>query len=704
MAHWPALLSRPVRTEINNRPSLTLFFLLVGTYLLTLVPHVEQLPPWISVSVVLALSVRVLLEFYRLPLPSTTFCGLLAIFLLIAVLFQFHTVLGRDAGTAFMAGLLAIKFFELRGPRDVALIIFSCFFVVMSALLYSQVVELFIYCLIMMWVLTALLLRTQMGDLPEDRLLRMLTLSAHIFLQALPLTIFLFFFFPRISRTFQLSFDESNIGITDRVEPGSIARLADDDSEAMRVTLTGTALPSTDTMYWRALVLWRYEAGAWTQGALAFQSENPPLPLHESDEVVQDITVWPHNKKWLFALDHPISQAINSAEPSPSTWAVFLKGNIVQLSYGSRTLDHKERYTVTSDVLLADEVLSKSEREISTQLPDKLNPQVQTLADQLYAQHPGDQQAYINAVFHYFRHGGFVYSSAPGREDPDWLPDFLFKSKTGFCEHYASAFAVLMRMEQIPARVVIGYHGGDYNPYRNFYIVRQSNAHAWDEVWSDAKKHWVRIDPTAVLSTGEDAPISPSAAQSNSADEGLSIQVAHHRFTFFSGAYLPGWMRRGLQEVELRRQQVEADWDDWVFAYDPETQTRLAQAMGFGRQTMATLFLACLVAAGICVIVFQKWLKRKPPVSPVEKLYAAFCRNMAQRGIPRATWEGPLAYTGRVAEAFPEKEEAIRSVGWIVARSRYGASPLGPAVPDELKSFLNLITASQAASSSRERN
>ena len=289
-------------------------------------------------------------------------------------------------------------------------------------------------------------------------------------------------------------------------------------------------------------------------------------------------------------------------------------------------------------------------------------------------------------------------------EGPDWLGDFLFKTKTGFCEHFASAFAVLMRIEKIPTRLVVGYQGAEYNPYRNFYIVRQSDAHAWDEVWIPAKSHWVRVDPTAILAQAEDSPRTANASSASAdSDAGFSVHVSLRRSSF-SQTYLPLWLKGGLQEWEFRREQVEADWDNLVFAYNPETQNRLAQtASGLtpGNRSRI-LVMICLAVMILCLVVFKKWLKRKPPPSPVENLYAAFCRNMAQRGIPRATWEGPFAYTERVAEAFPEKREAIQGVGWIVARSRYGIAPSDPAAPRELKELLTLIAASQAASSSRE--
>jgi hypothetical protein len=154
--------------------------------------------------------------------------------------------------------------------------------------------------------------------------------------------------------------------------------------------------------------------------------------------------------------------------------------------------------------------------------------------------------------------------------------------------------------------------------------------------------------------------------------------------------------------MRLRREQVEADWDDWVFSYDPDTQNRLAQILGLGQNPRLMLGLACAVAAGLCVVFFRNWMKHKPAITPVEKLYAAFCRNMAQCGAPRAAWEGPLAYTERLAEAFPDKKEAIDGVGWIVARARYGPTPSDSTAPQKLQALLTLIAASQAASSSRE--
>ncbi len=722
MALWSAFLARPSRPRQIVRPSLTLFFLLVGAYVLTLVPHVIEFPFWLSVTIVIAMVARCVLEAWRLPLPSTTFTTIMAIILLGLVFLQYGGhIVGRGPGTALTAGLLAIKFYELRGPRDISLIIFSCFFVIMSALLYSQALELFIYCLIMMWVLTSLLVRVQTGDLPEDSLLRMLRLSGIVFLQAFPLALFLFFFFPRISGPLGLPLDEANIGLSDTLTPGSIAKLSQNDTDAMYVQFEpGSTMPLPSSMYWRALVLWNYNHGAWTPGEWGTNSSIPPYSVRtktEPGEIQQTITINAHHKKWLFALDTPVTLPVNDSEPT--TWAMGTASDTVALNYGPTNLDHLARYTVISSLAPPVEFLRANEGLAATQLPeddgdktrppDKIAPEVTALADSLHKDIPeGDVDAYVNAVIHYFRHNGFIYSAEPGAHGPDWLPYFLFKNKKGFCEHYASAFAVLLRSEKIPTRVVIGYLGAEYNPYEDTYTVSQSHAHAWDEVWirdanqdpAGIKGHWKRVDPTALITAAE--PPGRQDSDANNPSDARLIRMIPRPLTF-AESHLPAWMNQGMKELRLRRQEVEINWDNLVLSYDTGTQGRLAQALGFGDKFEVGLFLSCLSMGAVCIFIFQRWITRKVAISPVETLYALFCRNMARRGIPRAAWEGPLAYTERVAEAFPDDKPSIQRIGSIVSRARYGSAPVDPSTPGALQSLLNKITASSAAATSRER-
>ena len=326
------------------------------------------------------------------------------------------------------------------------------------------------------------------------------------------------------------------------------------------------------------------------------------------------------------------------------------------------------------------------------------------LADDLFQQAGGTEEGYINEVQKYFHQQGFVYSTNLSPQAADWLPQFLLETKTGYCEHFASAFAILMRLEGIHARLVAGYLGGDYNPYTDDFTVSQSNAHAWDEVWIPTDPEvpltgrWTRIDPTAAAASSDEA-----ARMGATPDEGSTLRV-QQRTPTFADTFFPAWLKVGVREMRLRREQMETGWDTVVLSYDTDTQFRLAALLGFGVNPKFKLMLVCVGAAAACAVAFWRWLARKPSISPVEFLYAAFCRNMARRGIPRATWEGPLAYTGRVAEAFPDDTPALHDIGTIVARARYGPAPVAGDTTAKLESALARISAAQAASISREKN
>ncbi len=713
MASWTALLSRPAQPPLASRPSLTLFFLLVGAFLLTLGYHVINFPVWLTTVIVAAMVLRSVIEVYRLPLPSTWFCGTVAVIFAGVIWVSYNTVMGRDAGTALTGGLITIKFYELRGPRDIALIIFSCFFVVMSVLLYSQVLELFVYCLIMMWVLTALLMRLHTGDQHQDHLINMLGKSGIIYVQALPLGLFLLVFFPRYTGQLSFSMDEAKIGLTDTVSPGSIAKLANNDATAFYAHFLTSNIPAIDSMYWRGLVLWNYSNGTWTPGSFA-GAAGPRKAAPEGPQIVnQEITVKTHNQRWLFALDMPVTTANNTAEIY--SWSYLFNGNVLQMQAGK--LNHMARYTVRSDPTPEEVNVHLSDLEACLQLPDGkdpknktdlIDPRVKALAEKLHeGLAPNQEQEYIAAVLKFFRDGKFTYTTTPGELGPNWLPVFLFETKEGFCEHFASAFAVLMRQEKVPARLVVGYRGAEYNPYSDSYEVLQSNAHAWDEVWvpSDptqapataTRGRWMKWDPTAPPSRTSELQSSSSA----DAQDTLSSQLSR-RHTGLYDEYVPGWVRDSVREMQLRRDQVESSWDDLVLSYDPETQLRWAQSLGFGAtKAPFVLLVSCFVAAGLCAIGFRKWILRKAPIAPVETLYATFCHSMARRGIPRATWEGPLAYTDRVAEAFPDDRLAIQRVGSLVAHARYGPTPADAAVVESLQSLLTRLSASQAVTASK---
>jgi transglutaminase-like putative cysteine protease len=440
--------------------------------------------------------------------------------------------------------------------------------------------------------------------------------------------------------------------------------------------------PDAAAAYWRAIVLWTYQQdslqrGAWIVGVPGNEPrDNRALGHPLGDNTVsQEITIYPHLHRWLFALDAPTSLARPAFGPTNS-FAEALPGDVLQLTAANGLLVDRQRYTVDSSTELAPADLPGWQRKIALALPQKpdgqvdLDPGVLALAARLRQNAP-TVDSYILAILHYFRHEGFVYSDAPGQGGPHALAHFLLRDKIGFCEHYASAFGVLMRLGGYPTRLVVGYHGAQYNPYKNIYVVKQSNAHSWDEVWIEDEKRWRRVDPTTVISR---TSIGLAEDGDPAANESLSLEVAHRRVTFLSSAALPAWMRRGMLEVQLRREEIEADWNDWVFSYDPQTQNRLAQALGFRGETRYLFATLSLAAVAVCALVLGLAMNRRRR-APVEDLYHRFCRHLARHGLPRAEWEGPLAYTDRAAEAFPDRRAPIHDLGLLVARTRYAPHP-----------------------------
>jgi transglutaminase-like putative cysteine protease len=680
---WPRILTRPASAAPADAPSPTLFYWLVGAFLLSLVPHVVQLPGWLTVSIVIAMAVRCVAEWRHWPLPTTTSTGVVALCLLAGIYMQYHMILGHDAGTPFMAGLLAIKFYELRGTRDVTVIIFSGFFVVMSALLFSQAIELFVYCLIMMWLLTGILLRTHLGDRTDNTLLHMLRDSSALFVQALPLALVLFFLLPRYAGHFSLLFNDAVTGISDHVEPGSIAKLADDDSPAMRVYITGSTVPVPESMYWRAIVLWNFDGRAWTRGPELPAAKGTPNATPASDIVEQTIVLWPQREqRWLPALDRPIGDAEDRDAPGKSI-STMLAGNVLVLANG--TVDYKRQYQVRSSIITpkeANDPLLAQEKYYGARLTAHIDSRVRELADRLFAENHAGTLGYIRSVLRYFREQNFTLTTEPGRADKrvDPVADFLFNTKAGFCEHYASAFGELMRIEGVPTRMVVGYRGGEFDPYGasgGFFLVSQSNAHAWDEVWIEEKQQWERVDPTSIISVGTNDALAANEGLSN---DDIAFHVADRRYTVLSGASLPAWLRNSMRGLQLRRQEVEAEWDDWVFSYDPETQDSMARALGLGRYAREILLVGCLLLIALAGGLTAFLLTRRKRLAPVERFYARLCRRMAQRGAPREPWEGPLAYTGRLASRFPDRKQPLEEAGLIVAEYRYGPGEKTPPV------------------------
>ena len=303
----------------------------------------------------------------------------------------------------------------------------------------------------------------------------------------------------------------------------------------------------------------------------------------------------------------------------------------------ARPITERIRYDVTSH--LTYEFLSQADPAVLKQwlaLPQQYNPRTLALAAQIRRDTNSDQAA-IERVLQLFRSDPFRYTLEPPPLGTNSVDDFLFSTRAGFCEHYASAFVVLMRAMGIPARVVTGYQGGQINPVDGYMIVRQSEAHAWTEVWLE-QRGWVRIDPTAVIAPER---ISRDTSTAASAEPVLGGLVNANSGT-------ASWLR----SMRFQWEAINNSWNQWVLNYTPDEQKNLLRSLGFGNIDWQTLVLLLLLAGGTVMTALAALLlgvRRK--VDPLVAAYAQFCKLMARRGYPRHAHEGPRTYALRLLAA-----------------------------------------------------
>jgi transglutaminase-like putative cysteine protease len=409
-------------------------------------------------------------------------------------------------------------------------------------------------------------------------------------------------------------------------------------------------------------VLWNTDGKFWFQGIFPFrQRSSPPIP---ENAIQQEIVLEPHNRKWLFALDRPVSFP---------DWSGQLPGNIFQTR---RPLKRHLRYRVYSQLTPPqDKNLHPVVKKWALQLPRRLNPNIRQLALSFKKDADSDGQV-VSAILDFFRNSDFSYTSNPGwlnRDDP--IAEFLFKHKKGFCEHFASSFALLARIAGIPTRVVIGYQGGKYNPLGKYLVVRQAEAHAWTEVWLE-KRGWIRIDPTAV--------VSPERIE-----YGVDLTRSISSFGSISGSERSDAIRRVLDKGVLQKiwealgnfwDNLSTNWNYWVVSFDQDQQKSTLESLGLVEANWVVQTFMVIFGGGILFLIGSFIFKIKStPVSPLGRLYEQFCLKVEKAGVKRYPWEGPVDFKKRIKKIFPAKSKNIDQIISLYIHMQYGKrSPTAP--------------------------
>ena len=490
-------------------------------------------------------------------------------------------------------------------------------------------------------------------------------------LQSLPLVVLMFIVFPRVQGTFLLRLSNPNVGLTgmsDHLQPGTFGSLVQSDEPAFRAQVNGGATLPQNELYWRALVLEIADSSmSWRATEQRRVSPRVPVPGAASERVEQRITIMPHGERWLYALDRPVDIQSGSHFPTQLNASDSVRSESPVYS--------KTIYTVTSDLLATNpQPLTADRLRFYTNVPSDLGAETLALARSWRRPGAKDEDV-VHAALNYLRDGGFSYSLTPGPLPADHALDyFLFHSRKGFCEHYAAAFTSLMRAAGVPARIVVGYQGGEMNTWGKYYTVRQSDAHAWSEVWL-AGRGWQREDPTAVIAPDR---VSYGADGYNALSSSSSLDE-ESRLDRLRKLKAPGALRWLGHNALLAWDSLDQQWNLLVLGFDQEQQLNVLQRLNLGDLDLVggtALTFATVVVLLSLVTVGMRLLNRGTArkVDPAVRAYGRFCRRLARvAGIVRHENEGPLDYARRAAGALPGQAAEIRRITDLYVASRYGA-------------------------------
>ena len=569
----------------------TLFLLAVIAWVV--LPQVGNLPLWCSGLAAGVLVWRGWLAITARPLPGTWWLlGLLGV-TLGATLFTHRTLLGRDAGVTLIVVLLALKTLELRARRDAFVIFFLGFFTMLTNFFFSQSLLTAAAMLIaLLGLLTALVNAHLVVGRPP--LAASLKTASGMALLGAPIMAVLFLLFPRMAPLWGIPSDAmtGRSGLSASMQVGNIASLALDSSIAMRIKFEGRPPPQPD-LYFRGPVLSSFDGREWRPMPPRLAQRLPASGLAVSGTPVNyEVTLEPNNRPWIFVME-----AAAQAPRVPGVETVMTP-DLQWLA--NRPITDIVRYSASSYPSFRHGPISaRGNALIGLQeyvdLPPGFNPRTLQLAMDLRRTPElatADAATLVAAVLDRLRTGGYRYTLDPGVSGQHSADEFWFDTREGFCEHIASAFVVLMRALDVPARVVTGYQGGELNGVDGFWVVRQSDAHAWAEVWQ-AGRGWVRVDPTSAV-----APSRIGSLQRLVPPSGV--------FAGAIGTISPDLAARLRQGWEA----LNNGWNQWVLNYTQSKQLNLLKNLGFESpswEDLSYLLIGIVVLVSLCGAAWTLW-------------------------------------------------------------------------------------------------
>ena len=603
-------------------------------------PHALRAPWWLALLTLALYGWRGIVLARRQPLPAGWLLLCIALVAIFGVWTEYRAVFARIPGIVLLLLFSGLKLMETRTHRDAAAVVFLCCFLLITNFLYSQG----IFEAVMMCVALAVITVTVVGFSAPQRSLRSNARSAALLLaHGAPAALLLFLLFPRVQGPMwglPQDAQQAVTGLNDTMTPGAVADLAQSDALAFRADFVGP-IPPPRQRYWRGPVLSEFDGRTWRAGP-ALIAEHPRR-LDGGTTIRYSVLLEAHHRPWLFALESPARRPPHSNFSSD--------GHLLSMSPVRTRL----RYDMTSVA----EAQADPEEDALTlrralRLPAGYNPKAKELAQEWRRASSSDIEILTRAV-DFFRRAGLAYTLEPPALGHDSVDEFLFSTRAGFCEHFSSAFVFLVRAAGLPARVVTGYLGGDPNPIDGILTVRQSDAHAWAEVFLPGRG-WLRADPTA-------------AAVPTRLDSGLARSVP-------GSSALPLLMRPQLEWLRGMRYNWEAlvhQWNIWVLGYNPERQREFMSWFGMHGADWRNLAATLLGAMCVFAAALLAWsLRHGAQPDAVQAAWLRFCRKLDARGVARAPYEGPRDFAQRATLRAPTSGSAIRRISDLYITLRYG--------------------------------
>ncbi|MEP1384199.1 MAG: transglutaminaseTgpA domain-containing protein [Paraglaciecola sp.] len=622
--------------------SITLLILAVELVLVSLSLY-ESVFTWVMLIIGCSGVIRAIIYFqYYKHLPTIRTLNLLAVLSILGLTYSSF----NESLLLIMVNLLvlacALKLMQARSQRDVYQLVSSLFFVIGCGFIFNQSIGFYVFYTLLSLTLLISLACFQAPSLSIQRQCKtVLKLS----LQALPISILLFLVLPHLPPLWQVPTSKSfETGLADNITPGDIAQLSQSSDLAFRATFQGP-VPEPKDRYWRAIVMEEFDGKTWRTAPLRkkiqeqLKRQNKEFsPAVTGSYTEYDIMVEPTHQNWLFGLD------LATPNNSKSANEIWQSSNYQLIS--NQTLLSKYEYSVRSyPQAMANQRFTQIDQRHNLDVPVSGNNKTQSWVTFQRKSNPSDDD-FIQAVLRYFTQQPFVYTLRPKLMLSDPIDTFLFENQAGFCSHYASAFAYMLRLGNIPARVVTGYQGGELVKENNqapYLSIYQYDAHAWVEAWTE-QRGWQRFDPTALVAP-ERIEFGLQQAMQN---EGSFLADSPFSLARMSNV---AW----LNNLRLFLADLDYDWSRFVLGFDDTKQKDLFKLI-LGKVTpdrlsLLGLGIISLVALLLCLFFLPHWLKNR--MDTTQRLYFKALDVFESAGTIRPNWQAPLSFSEDIQQQYP---------------------------------------------------